>query len=194
MTLYTIGHSNLPVDTFWQILQRVGVTCVIDVRNQPVSRYTPQYNDDRLRTFIVRHGGHYLNFCRDFGPRHFDCIDSLGLVSYERVMQMPYFVQSAARVVRGLAAGYGVVLMCAEADPLMCHRFCLLGRYFQHIGVEVVHLLKDGRQRTQLSLEREMVAEYLRKGELKPVAVLFDPYTDADQLADAYRLKNAEIR
>jgi hypothetical protein len=53
-------------------------------------------------------------------------------------MQMPYFVQSAARVVRGLAAGYGVVLMCAEADPLMCHRFCLLGRYFQHIGVEVV--------------------------------------------------------
>lgn len=111
MTLYTIGHSNLPVDTFWQILQRVGVTCVIDVRNQPVSRYTPQYNDDRLRTFIVRHGGHYLNFCRDFGPRHFDCIDSLGLVSYERVMQMPYFVQSAARVVRGLAAGYGVVLM-----------------------------------------------------------------------------------
>lgn len=95
---------------------------------------------------------------------------------------------------RGLAAGYGIVLMCAEADPLMCHRFCLLGRYFQHIGVEVVHLLKDGRQRTQLSLEREMVAEYLRKGLLKPVAALFDPYTDADQLADAYRLKNAEIR
>ena len=60
--------------------------------------------------------------------------------------------------------------------------------------MEVVHLLKDGRQRTQLSLEREMVAEYLRKGLLKPVAALFDPYTDADQLADAYRLKNAEIR
>ena len=46
--LYTIGHSTLAVLDFIALLQREGVTRVIDVRAIPRSLRQPQFHEDRL--------------------------------------------------------------------------------------------------------------------------------------------------
>ena len=85
--------------------------------------------------------------------------------------------------------------MCSEADPLECHRFALVARYFHEQGVLVSHILGNGTAVAHQDLERQMVARYLhaKRPLLSDVDELFGSYTPAQQLADAYRLKNKEI-
>ena len=85
--------------------------------------------------------------------------------------------------------------MCSEADPLECHRFSLVSRYFHNQGIEVLHILKDAKLATHSEVEKRLVNEFLhsRKYHLSEVDELFGTYTAEDQLKDAYRLKNKEI-
>ena len=85
--------------------------------------------------------------------------------------------------------------MCSEAEPLECHRFALVARYFHEHGVEVFHILKDASLVSHHSLEQKMVDTYLRakRPMLAQVDELFGTYTAEQQLLDAYRLKNKEI-
>ena len=47
-TLYTIGHSNHPIESFIALLTSNGITAIADVRSRPYSRRHPQFNKDRL--------------------------------------------------------------------------------------------------------------------------------------------------
>lgn len=193
LTIYTIGHSNIKIEVFINLLRHYGINCVVDVRSQAFSRYFPAYNEDRLKAALQEAGMYYLNFNRDFGPRHYDCLDADGLVVFERVMAGEGFLASASRILRGLEHGYGIVLMGTMAEPMICHRFSLLGRYFSQRGLQVLHILKEGQTVPHRVLEQQMVKDYLTRHKLPHVAELFDHYTPQDQVADAYRLKNREI-
>lgn len=96
---------------------------------------------------------------------------------------------------KGLERGFTIALMCSEADPLECHRFSLVSRYFHNQGIEVFHIMKDAELATQNEVEKRMVNEFLhsRKYRLAEVDNLFGTYTAEDQLNDAYNLKNKEI-
>lgn len=96
---------------------------------------------------------------------------------------------------KGLERGFCIALMCSEADPLECHRFSLVSRYFHNQGIEVLHILKDANLATHSEVEKRLVNEFLhsRKYHLSEVDELFGTYTAEDQLKDAYRLKNKEI-
>ena len=85
--------------------------------------------------------------------------------------------------------------MCSEANPLECHRFSLVSRYFYDNGLDVQHILKDGELASHEVLEKEMIDEYLhsKKPKLADIDQLFGSYTAEDQRCDAYRLKNKEI-
>ena len=85
--------------------------------------------------------------------------------------------------------------MCSEADPLECHRFSLVGRYYHEEGLDVNHILKDATISSHETLEQEMIKNYLhsRKPLLPNIDELFGTYTAEDQRRDAYRLKNKEI-
>ena len=88
-----------------------------------------------------------------------------------------------------------VALMCSEADPLECHRFAFLARYFHEHGFEVWHVLKDATIVSHYNLEQRMINLYLhaKRPKLPEIDELFGTYTVEDQLYDAYRLKNKEI-
>lgn len=191
--IYTIGHSNLSADEFLRLLRRERINCVVDVRSRPDQRYFPQFNEDRLADFLAHRAVYHLSFCADFGPRAYDCLDADGLVDFERAVHRPAFQRAAARILQGLDMGFRIVLMGAVAEPLDCHRFSLLGRYFHESGLCVRHFLRNGALVTHAELERRMVADYVRHHKLSPVTSLFDAYTEARQRADAYRLKNREI-
>lgn len=195
LRLYTVGHSSHSLEEFLSLLQCHGINCVVDVRSVPASKYAPQFNEESLRRFLKLHDIQYLPFGNEFGARRTDCINDDGQVDFEMAVTTPLFQQGVERLMKGLKSGFRIALMCSEADPLECHRFSLVSRYFHNQGIEVFHILKDAELATQSEVEKRMVNEFLhsRKYHLAEVDELFGTYTAEDQLNDAYRLKNKEI-
>lgn len=194
-TLYSIGHSNQSQEEFLELLKSYGINCIVDVRSVPASKYSPQFNEENLKWFLKRNGIVYLHFGDEFGARRTDCLDEDGQVNFELAVTTPKFQQGVKRLMNGLEKGYRIALMCSEADPLECHRFSLVSRYFHEHGFEVRHILKNGEWASHSQLEKEMIESFLhsKKYRLAEVDELFGTYTAEDQLKDAYRLKNKEI-
>jgi uncharacterized protein (DUF488 family) len=191
--LYTIGHSNQTAEEFLQLLRIHGINCVVDVRSIPASKYSPQFNEDPLRSYLKSNGIIYLPFGHDFGARRYDCLDENNQVNFELAVKTPAFQHGVKRLLDGLNQRYKISLMCSEANPLECHRFSLVSRYFYTNGLDVQHILKGAELASHQELEREMILEYLKKKKLPEVDLLFGLYTSEQQTNDAYRLKNKEI-
>lgn len=193
--LYSIGHSSQSLEDFLNLLAVHGVNCVIDVRSIPASKYSPQFNQESLKYFLKSHEVQYLHFGDEFGARRTDCLDENEQVDFEKAVETPLFKKGVERVMKGLEKGFRIAFMCSEADPLECHRFSLVSRYFYERGNDVQHILKDASLVSQADLEKEMIASFLhsRKYHLSEVDYLFGSYTEEEQRKDAYRLKNKEI-
>lgn len=193
--LYSVGHSNQSQDEFLELLKRHDINCIVDVRSVPASKYTPQFNMEPLKWFLRANDIHYLHFGDEFGARRTDCLDAEGQVNFEKAVETPSFKRGVERLMNGLQKGFRISLMCSEANPLECHRFSLVSRYFYDNGLDVHHILKDGELALHASLEKEMIDEYLhsKKHRLAEIDQLFGSYTKEDQRRDAYRLKNKEI-
>ena len=145
LRLYTVGHSSQSLEEFLTLLQRHGINCVVDVRSVPASKYAPQFNEESIKAFLKLHGIQYLPFGNEFGARRTDCINDEGQVDFEVAVTTPLFQQGVKRLMKGLERGFCIALMCSEADPLECHRFSLVSRYFHNQGIEVLHILKDAK-------------------------------------------------
>lgn len=193
--LYSIGHSSQTQEEFLALLMQHGINCIVDVRSVPASKYTPQFNQETLKWFLKSHDIQYLHFGDEFGARRTDCLDEHGQVNFERAVKTPNFQQGVIRLMTGLKKGYQIALMCSEADPLECHRFSMVSRYFYDQGVDVQHIMKDGILASHASLEKEMINQFLhsRKYHLPEIDLLFGSYSEEEQRKDAYRLKNKEI-
>lgn len=66
-----------------------------------------------------------------------------GRVQYRKLAQTPLFKKGVDRVLRG-AESYRVVLLCAEAEPLVCHRALLVAQELASVGMDVVHIHAGG--------------------------------------------------
>ena len=193
--LYSVGHSNQSQEDFLGLLKRYDINCIVDVRSVPASKYTPQFNLEPLKEFLRANDIQYLHFGDEFGARRTDCLDSEGQVNFELAVDTPNFKHGVERLLNGLQKGFRISFMCSEANPLECHRFSLISRYFYDKDFDVQHILKDGSLVSHVALEKEMINEYLhsKKHRLSEIDQLFGSYTKEDQRCDAYRLKNKEI-
>ena len=193
--LYSIGHSNQSQEEFLELVKKHGINCIVDVRSVPASKYSPQFNSESLKWCLRANGIQYLHFGDEFGARRTDCLDSEAQVNFEKAIETPNFKRGVERLMNGLQKGFCIALMCSEANPLECHRFSLISRYFYDNGIDVQHILKDGNLASHEELEKEMIEEYLhsKKHRLAEIDQLFGSYTKEDQRRDAYRLKNKEI-
>ena len=193
-TIFTVGHSNGSVEELRSLLALAGINCVVDVRSVPASAYTPQFNKDFLKRFLSNEGIFYLHFGEEFGARRTDSLVN-GQVNFEKAITTSAFLKGVERIKHGLDKGYHICLMCSEADPLACHRFSLVSRYFYDNGYDVRHILHTKEIVSHEDLEKKMITEMLKKrnSKLQEVDTMFGTYTADDQRRDAYRLKNAAI-
>ncbi len=127
--VYTIGHSTHPREFFVALLLRHGIGAVGDVRSKPYSRMHPQFNREELTNYLYEAGIAYVFLGRELGGRGEDrsCYDS-GKVRYERLAQTQLFREGLRRVREG-TRDRKMALMCAEKDPLDCHRGVLVARH-----------------------------------------------------------------
>lgn len=142
--VFTVGHSTHSEEAFLDLLQSAGVTAIADVRSSPYSRFNPQFNREPLKDALKRAGISYAFLGKELGarsddPRHY--ID--GQVSYERLAESALFKTGIERVLKG-AAGHRIALMCAEKDPVTCHRTILVARALVEAGIGVKHIGTDG--------------------------------------------------
>lgn len=144
----TIGHSTHTAEAFIALLLRHGVGAVADVRSSPFSRFNPQFNREALENSLKENGIRYVFLGRELGARSEDrsCYVE-GRVQYGRLAKTPLFQSGLDRVLQG-ATRYRIVLMCAEKEPLECHRTLLVAKALAERGVQVIHILGNGNLET----------------------------------------------
>ena len=153
----TIGHSTHSLDAFVALLQQHDVTALADVRSAPYSRLNPQFNREALEQSLIAHGIKYVFLGRELGARSNDqtCYEN-GRVQYARLARTDLFRSGIDRVIRG-ANDYRIALMCAEKEPLECHRTLLVARALAELGIVVQHILADGRLESQEATMERLV-------------------------------------
>lgn len=144
----TIGHSTHSIDAFIALLRQHGVTALADVRSAPFSRFNPQFNKEALARSLKARGIKYVFLGRELGARSDDrsCYEN-GRVQYARLARTKLFHSGLNRVIRG-SHDHCIALMCAEKEPLECHRTLLVARSLIEHGVNVAHVLADGQLET----------------------------------------------
>jgi uncharacterized protein (DUF488 family) len=142
--VYTIGHSNHPIERFLELLRGAGITAVADVRSIPYSRRWPQFGRPRLERTLTASGIAYVYLGAELGGRPADpALLRDGKPDYERMAAAPAFRGGIDRVIDG-ARRYRIALMCAEREPLECHRSLLVSRQLRARGLAPLHILADG--------------------------------------------------
>lgn len=153
--ILTIGHSTHSAEAFLALLRQHDVEAVADVRSSPFSRFNPQFNRLPLEQFLKANSIRYVFLGKELGARsdNRSCYDH-GRVQYSRLAQTALFQGGLDRVLQG-AARYRVALMCAEKEPLECHRTLLVTKALAARGQKVLHIHADGRLEThEAAMER----------------------------------------
>lgn len=143
--IYTIGHSNHPIERFLALLRQHGIDALADVRSTPYSRFNPQFRKETLQTSLAEAGIRYVFLGEELGARSKDpsCYDPAGRVSYTRLATTESFRRGLERLLTGMR-DHRIAIMCAERDPLECHRTILVSRELEKAGASVTHILADG--------------------------------------------------
>jgi len=148
----TIGHSNHPIERFVELLTAGGVRLLVDVRSMPYSRRFPQFGRERLGKSLAEAGIDYLWEGEALGGKP----QQGG--GYDELAARPAFQDALGRLIeRGADAT--LCLMCAEKEPLDCHRTVLVARRLAERGVAIEHLLADGGVRPHRETEERLLAK-----------------------------------
>ncbi|HEY1283226.1 MAG TPA: DUF488 domain-containing protein [Steroidobacteraceae bacterium] len=144
MDIFTIGHSTHPIERFVALLEGQGVQVLADVRSMPFSRFNPQFNRESLAKSLAASGIRYEFMGEALGARSTDpaCYEN-GRVSYARLAESAPFKRGVEQLIEA-AGRQRVAIMCAEKEPLDCHRTILVGRALERVHVKVQHILADG--------------------------------------------------
>lgn len=156
--LYTLGHSNLDFDEFVKLVKHCGVELVIDVRSRPQSGRFPQFSQPGLEKMLEAEGIAYLFMGEELGgrPDDPDAYRSDGLVDY-RTRRKSFAFRAGLERVEAELEKRSVALMCAEEDPLECHRFLMISPELVAAGVSPQHIRKGARIETQESAETRLL-------------------------------------
>jgi uncharacterized protein (DUF488 family) len=148
-TVYTIGHSTHPVETFIGLLQAQGVEVLADVRTIPKSRHNPQFQQAALRASLQEREIAY-DYMKDLGGLRRARADSpnrgwrnVSFRGYADYMQTEAFEEALGRLME-IAARKRTAIMCAEAVPWRCHRSLIADALLVR-DIRVMDIMPDGR-------------------------------------------------
>ena len=159
--IYTIGHSSQSMDEFIAQLRRHKVQAVVDVRSRPYSARFPHFSRGSAQDSLKAAGVHYVFLGPELGARREEpeCYVD-GRASYDSIAKLPAFAAGIGRVLAG-AQSYRLALMCAEHDPLICHRTILVCHELKKHGVSITHIRRDGGLETHEQAEQRLIEEEL---------------------------------
>jgi uncharacterized protein (DUF488 family) len=183
--LLTIGHFNQPADRFMALMQGAGVTAIADVRSVPFSRRFPWFSVRMLATRLQGADIAYLPFGETLGGQPRDpALYRDGVADYEKMAATMQFRAGLDRLEEEMGR-FRLCVMCAEREPLDCHRCLLVGRALAERGFALGHILIDG------TIEPHAVTENRLLEHAGESDDLFGGR--ADRLARAYRKRAGKV-
>lgn len=145
LTLYTVGHSNRPLDEFLALVAAHDIRCIADVRAFPSSRRWPHFNREPLAAALHDRGVRYEWIQSLGGRRHKPRPDSphtawtvAGFRNYADYSDTEEFAVGLAELLT-LAEAQRTAFMCAEALYWRCHRRLIADRLLV-MGHTVLHV------------------------------------------------------
>lgn len=140
--IYTIGHSNQSFDSFLSLLCAHQITAIADVRSYPYSSANPQFDRESFADALHAQDIAYVFLGKELGARTKDSTCYVdGKVQYELLAKTKLFQEGLSRLELGMQR-FRVALMCAEAEPLVCHRTILIARRLRDMQIPVKHILR----------------------------------------------------
>lgn len=148
--LLTVGHGTASAEDFAALLHDADVRAVVDVRRFPGSRRHPHFHTDAMRVWLPESGIGY-RWEERLGGRRSRMPDSpnTGLrnpsfAGYADWMRGEEFWVALDDVLAE-AAARPTAVMCSESVWWRCHRRMIADAASLVRGVEVRHLMHDGR-------------------------------------------------
>ena len=162
----TIGYGNMGIREFIEKIKKCKVTCIVDVRARPYSKYNLSFNKEELRDRLAGEGISYFWMGNKLGGRYdkIKYCDKLGRVDYTKVAMSETFIDGIKELEKHISR-YNVCVMCSESNPLRCHRFLLISRALKEYNI--VHVTHDSKLIKNAALEQ----------------ILFDMYGNAEQVS-----------
>ncbi len=147
---YTVGHGTLSAEAFAALLDSADITRVADVRAFPGSHHNPQFSREAMERWVPEAGVDYV-WNRALGGRRRSTGDSRNVAlrndafrAYADYMNTPEFHDGVDQLLQ-LAATDPTTVMCSESVWWRCHRRLIADHLVLVRGIDVVHLMHDGR-------------------------------------------------
>ena len=191
--IFTIGYTAFDMEQMIKVLKAHNIYCLIDVRTVPASSHLPQYNRSVLEAVLKKAGILYRHY-PEFGARQEDSkwYNAEGYLDFERYMESDAFQSGIHKVQEGMRMGYRFALMCAEKDPINCHRAIMVARGFFKEGNDVAHIRVDSSGKDYLESQQELEQRLMLKyGDNPGQMSLFE--TMDERIERAYRKQNEAI-
>lgn len=183
--VFTVGHSNHGMMRLEELLRMHGVKSLADVRSSPYSRFKPEFNREAVAAWLRDAGIAYEFLGRELGGRSDDPADyENGRIRYDRLAAKPAFERGIERILRR-PANERVCLLCAEKEPLDCHRALLVAPALAARGVRVRHILAEGEWEShEEAMNRLVELTGLRQRSL---------FGGGDPIVEAIRLRARQV-
>jgi uncharacterized protein (DUF488 family) len=188
--IFTVGHSTHSLEVFASLLRLHGIEAIADVRSSPYSKRLPQFSREQLFESLCAIKVRYVYLGELLGARRSEASCFVGdQANYSKISQLPNFIDGLDRLEAG-ARKMRIALMCAEKDPLTCHRTILVSRHLQLRGLDIFHVLDNGELEPHPDAEhRLMLEEGFTPGQLD----MFGNPDGGDTLLFAYEKRGNKI-
>jgi len=189
--LFTVGHSNLEFAQFVKLLKDFSIQLLVDVRSRPQSGRFPQFSQPALEKLLEAQAIPYLFLGEELGgrPDDPDAYRPDGIVDYRARRKSYAFGAGLERVLRELQSRT-LALMCAEEDPLECHRFLMVCPELVASGIQPLHIRRGSQIETQEAAETRLLES---NGFADLAANTLFPDARAEALEKAYDLQAAKF-
>ena len=184
--IHTIGYATHTVESFIAALEKFNITAIADVRSQPYSNFKPEFNKDNLIKVLKSKGIEYVFLGDNLGARIKapECYKN-GQVDYELISKHPLFQEGIDRLLKEMKK-FSIALMCAEKDPINCHRTILICKNLKKYQIQIYHIIDantfENHTKTELRL--------LKLFHLEQPALFIN---EAQRLAEAYSRQEEKI-
>lgn len=196
MDIYTIGHSNYPVEKLIDMLKHYDIDTVVDIRGTPYSKYNVQYNKETIAHTLTEAGFIYIYMAKELAAKRENKVsyNKEGYSDFEKVVKEKDFLNGVDRLKVGCEKGYKIALLGAMQDPIRCHRSILVGRALREHGFNVKHILDDYSLASQEYIEQDLLNKYFsNRAQLTIDSLLGNAMSEDDMILEGYRLANKEI-
>lgn len=196
MEIYTIGHSNYTVEKLIDMLKYYNISCVVDIRGTPYSKYNVQFDKETIRYTLNKAGFIYIYMAKELAAKRINkqSYNDEGYSDFEKVINEKEFLEGIERLKNGCNKGYNIALLGAMQEPIRCHRSILVGKALRKAGFDVKHILDDYSIASQDDIEQMLLDKYFsNRNQMTIDDLIGNSLTREEMIEEGYKIANKEI-